>query len=132
MGRLRLEREQKFIMKVRLQEGYQVCALSWVSCWRLDRDLDLAKQMGKQVNEQRTFWENDKCSSRYNVESEVRDRFECPLSVDALQLSWRLVRGDSRYRVPSSPSTHTWFVDCLMQVWHSLGPMGLGTPPVHF
>lgn len=64
VGRLRLEREHKFIMKVRLLQGFQVCAISWVRCGRLDRDLDLAKQMGKQVNEQRTFWENEKRDSR--------------------------------------------------------------------
>lgn len=113
-------------MKVKLLQGYQVCALSWVRCWRLDRDLALAKQMGKQVNKQRTFWENEKCG----VRSEIGLSAHCP--VDALQLSWKLVGGDSRYRVPSSPSTPTWLADCLMQIWHSLGPMGLGTLPVHF
>lgn len=65
MGRQRLEREQKFIMKVRLLQGYQVCALSWVRCWRLDRDLHLAKQMGKQVNKEHS-------GKMRSVELEVR------------------------------------------------------------
>lgn len=113
-------------MKVRLLQGSQVCALSWVRCWRLDRDLDLAKQMGQQVNKQRTFWENEKCG----VRSEIGLSAHCP--VDALQLSWKLVGGDSRYRVPSSPAHTPGLLDCLMQIWHSLEPMGLGTLPVHF